>query len=236
MNGKLYVFDVGNTLLVKPATTIDSEVLMALRNLHNNGNIVGIASMRNKQQFEHLKSEFPFDYYIGLNGSYVELDGQVVIDNPLSKQEVINIAEFTTKHSTRCLLHTKDAVIQFTTEVKVPVYVIELFDVCLYSEELIAMLNDKFNFHLWEGGKTCDIYAKSASKRTALQMICQLFGVQSSNCVAFGDGYNDTELFKFCGQSVAMGTAPNELKSISTYVTKPASENGVVWALTHYNL
>lgn len=236
MNGKLFVFDVGNTLLVKPATVINKETIVALRNLHDAENIVGVASMRNKLQFQCLRTEFPFDFYIGLNGSYVELNDQIVIENPLSEQDVFNIVEFANQHNVRCLLHTKECVVPFLTEVKESVFVVELFDVCRYSEALKAILNNKYNYHLWEGGKTCDIYAKTASKRIALQEICRLLSVQRCDCIAFGDGYNDTELFKFCGKSVAMATAPDELKTLSTYVTKPASQNGVVWALTHFEL
>ena len=49
--------------------------------------------------------------------------------------------------------------------------------------------------------------------------------------IAFGDGFNDIELFKSCRTSVAMDTAPEELKEYATIVTNPNVENKIYWAL-----
>ena len=54
--------------------------------------------------------------------------------------------------------------------------------------------------------------------------------------VCFGDGFNDEDMLKLCGKSVAMGTAPDQLKNVATFVTRPAGEDGVLWALENYEI
>lgn len=236
MANKLFVFDVGNTLLVKPCNVVNDQTIACLRNLQAQGNYVGVASMRNRRQLHGLRNELPFDFCIGLNGSYVEVGNETVSDQPLKESDLCEICLFASSHSIKCLLHTKDQAIPLSSKIKESVYVVELFDLHPLLDELPEVINGRFSYHIWEKGKSCDIYAKQVSKRNALSSVCECLKVQPQDCIAFGDGFNDVELFRYCGKSVAMGTAPDELKNIATYTTKSARENGVIWAINHYEL
>ncbi len=236
MTNKLFVFDVGNTLLVKPDNVISSDTVACLRSLREKGNFIGVASMRNRRQLRALCEVIPFDFCIGLNGTYAEVQSETIIDCPLNDSELCEIGHFVSNHDIKCLLHTKDEPIPFSRRKDESVYVVELLDVNSKLGILIDLLRGKFTFHIWEDGKSCDIYAKRASKRKALDVVRERLEVPRQNCIAFGDGFNDVELFEFCGKSIAMATAPDELKNVATYTTKSVRDEGVVWALNHFEL
>ena len=236
MSRKLYVFDVGNTLVVKPNNTMDQDTVMTLCSLHDKGYIIGIASMRNKAQYDFIKKDVPFDFFIGLNGTYVELEDKTIIEQPLSEKEFKRIYSFIAKNEISGIFHTREQLIPCDEKVNEPVFVVELFDVSSRLHNLMNFLGEDFTYHIWERGKSCDIYSKMASKRIALQVICECYDLCRQNCIAFGDGFNDVDLFKFCGKTVAMETAPDALKKISTYITKSAKQQGVVWALNNLDL
>lgn len=72
-----------------------------------------------------------------------------------------------------------------------------------------------------------DVVEKTVSKAKGLQIVCDYFGVDMKDTVAFGDSLNDYEIVKAAGIGVAMGNAFPELKEAADYVTTPIGEDGV---------
>jgi len=67
----------------------------------------------------------------------------------------------------------------------------------------------------------------NASKGLALQTIGKLYGIDQSEIIAVGDGFNDASMLKYAGLSVAMQNAPQELKALCKHVTGSNDEDGV---------
>jgi hypothetical protein len=67
----------------------------------------------------------------------------------------------------------------------------------------------------------------SASKAVAMEKIGERLGITKEEMIAIGDGYNDLSMLKYAGFSVAMGNAPDDIKSVCSYVTLPNTEDGV---------
>ena len=61
-------------------------------------------------------------------------------------------------------------------------------------------------------------------------------GVDRSELVGFGDARSDIELLRACGTGVAMGQAPDELKAVATFVTRPVGEDGLAHAFAQLGL
>lgn len=57
-----------------------------------------------------------------------------------------------------------------------------------------------------------DILPINASKARAIKDVCQYYAVSPTDCMAFGDGYNDLEMFELVGYPVAMGDGAENLK------------------------
>ncbi len=75
-----------------------------------------------------------------------------------------------------------------------------------------------------------------ASKGNALKFMAEHLEIPIENTVAIGDNYNDVTMFEIAGMSIAMGNAEEQLKELSTHITKHHNEDGVAYALRTYIL
>lgn len=231
---KIFVFDVGNTLIAKPSNRMVSALVNDLSAIKNAGNVIGIATMRNLAMLKELTAQVNFDFIIALNGAYVECENKILLDVPIDSKELIQITNTLNSNNIPYNLYAKSNIIN-STEQRDFVYGIELKDCSNFIDSLRTQF-PTFTFHIWEKGKTCDMHSINVSKSIAMKKVCEHFETSLQNTIAFGDGFNDIELFKLCGVSVAMETAPNELKQIATFLTKSVTDNGVSWALKYFPL
>lgn len=72
-----------------------------------------------------------------------------------------------------------------------------------------------------------DILPIDASKARGILDVCAYYGVEASDCMAFGDGMNDLEMFDLVGFAVAMGDAQPALIERADFVTGTIEERGI---------
>ncbi len=72
-----------------------------------------------------------------------------------------------------------------------------------------------------------DILPVDASKARGILDVCAHFGIDASDCMAFGDGLNDLEMFDLVGFAVAMGDGKDELKERANLITGTIEEQGI---------
>jgi len=72
-----------------------------------------------------------------------------------------------------------------------------------------------------------DILPANASKARGIVDVCQHYKVDAHDCMAFGDGMNDLEMFDLVGFAVAMGDAQPALKERADFVTGTIEEFGI---------
>ncbi len=78
-----------------------------------------------------------------------------------------------------------------------------------------------------------DILPANASKAQGIKDICEHYAVAVSECMAFGDGMNDLEMFDLVGYAVAMGDAQPALKARADFITGTIEEYGIQGVLSH---
>lgn len=81
----------------------------------------------------------------------------------------------------------------------------------------------------WTPGKV-DIMAAplEATKQHGILKVAEILGIETSDIIGVGDGYNDFPLLMACGLKIAMGNAVEDLKAIADYIAPPVEEDGVV--------
>lgn len=99
-------------------------------------------------------------------------------------------------------------------------------------DEIVGILGRVFGkiIHLYRSKDTyLEIASKNISKLTGIQMLLQKAypGTELSNCVAFGDNYNDIEMLEGVGTGVAVGNARPEVMAVADAVTVGNKEDGV---------
>lgn len=73
-----------------------------------------------------------------------------------------------------------------------------------------------------------DISNFNVHKGTTVKELQKILSISKEETIAFGDGYNDLELFSEAGLSFAMMNAFDEVKEKADFVTKTNNENGVL--------
>ncbi len=70
-----------------------------------------------------------------------------------------------------------------------------------------------------------------ASKSQAVHILCRKWGISPAETVSFGDNYNDIDMLKATGHSIAMGNAPEAVKAAASEVTVDNNREGLLLAL-----
>ncbi|OLF38889.1 MULTISPECIES: Cof-type HAD-IIB family hydrolase [unclassified Psychrobacter] len=81
-----------------------------------------------------------------------------------------------------------------------------------------------------------DILPIEASKARAIKDLCQHFSSDVSECMAFGDGMNDLEMFDLVGFAVAMGDSQPALIARADFVTGTIEEYGIQKVLEQFKV
>ncbi|MGP5101835.1 Cof-type HAD-IIB family hydrolase [Psychrobacter celer] len=81
-----------------------------------------------------------------------------------------------------------------------------------------------------------DILPIDASKARGILDVCDYYGVNANECMAFGDGMNDLEMFDLVGYAVAMGDAQPALIERADFVTGTIEEYGIQKVLEQFKV
>lgn len=105
--------------------------------------------------------------------------------------------------------------------------------VSIIEEKLLAQHAGQLNIYKSQP-RYLEVMNKDASKKTAIEFLIRQFGIRREETIAIGDNFNDKEMIIYAGQGVAMGNAPDEIKSVADFVTDTNNRDGVARALEHF--
>jgi Cof subfamily protein (haloacid dehalogenase superfamily) len=77
---------------------------------------------------------------------------------------------------------------------------------------------------------------RTVSKGGALREVTDYLGISLEETIVIGDSYNDLGIFKVAGTKVAMGHAPDSLKTLADWVAPPVEKDGVAAAIERFIL
>jgi Cof subfamily protein (haloacid dehalogenase superfamily) len=77
------------------------------------------------------------------------------------------------------------------------------------------------------GGAYAEVSHAKATKRTAMEKLCEWLGLKLSQVMAIGDNFNDLEMIAGSGFGVAVANSPDKVKSVSRYVCRQSAAHGV---------
>ncbi len=78
--------------------------------------------------------------------------------------------------------------------------------------------------------KYLDFYRKGVNKGSAVKRLAKHLGISLKQVMAVGDYYNDLDMFKVAGLSIAMGNAPLEVRQAAHLIAPGNDEGGAAWA------
>lgn len=86
------------------------------------------------------------------------------------------------------------------------------------------------------GSAELAILPAGCSKASGVAALAERYQVPLNQVMALGDSYNDVEMLRMAGLGVAMGQAPEQVKTAARAITATNREDGVALALERYVL
>lgn len=250
-------FDIDGTLVSFRTHVISETSLNSLDRLKEAGIKVFISSGRPVALMDNLR-DYPFDGYVSMNGSLVQIGGKTIFRHPMDREESMMIARILQDNSVPCVTYLEngvcmsrldDTAIQVMATLAIsplpPVDLTKIAEGPVYqytpvmTEELfqriLAPYMKKSVATRWHPA-FLDIVPEGSSKAVGLDEAVRYLGIRKEETIAFGDGGNDVSMLEYAGIGVAMGNSSDEVKSHADYVTSSVDEEGVTVALEHFGL
>lgn len=99
-------------------------------------------------------------------------------------------------------------------------------------ESLTGFMYKNKHLNLYNG----EISIKGITKATGLKKITTYLNKNIKDTIAIGDSLNDLDILQEAGLSICMGNGADECKKTADFVTKDISDDGLAYALKHFNL
>jgi Cof subfamily protein (haloacid dehalogenase superfamily) len=104
-----------------------------------------------------------------------------------------------------------------------------------YNREVGKHLSDNVNFHP-SRPYFLEFVDINASKAIAMERLGEYYGIDRSEMIAVGDGYNDLSMIEYAGLGVAMANSPDYVKEKADYITLSNEEDGVAHVINKFIL
>lgn len=236
---KLIASDLDGTILLNGAQSVDDSLIKTIDRIVDMGYIFAPASGRQINSLRLLFSSIADKLmYIGENGALVKYKGDTIVKNAMDKQLALEIIEDTMKQPNCEVLisgenvayikpKTKEYYDRMTKVVKYKTKVVD--DFSQIEEDILKIAvcdlsgidNSKDYFQSkWSkkvsavvsGKLYLDFMESSVNKGNAIKQVQEILGIDKSECMAFGDNYNDIEMLDSVGHPYVMENAVHDIK------------------------
>lgn len=247
---KIIFFDVDGTLSFQ--NKIYDSTIQALLELKKRGHYIVVATGRSIGQCNELFELIPFDGFICFNGKYAEFHNEVIYDEKIDSnylKEVFSDLEkdkssyaFLSKENFLTFKENDPLIQAFVDDFKMDYPGIkdldyidqhDIYSIGVYSDHNINHIIEKHSNLTFMRVSSIgyDVVLKGGEKGYAIPLFLKHLGLKFEDSIAFGDNVNDLSMMENVFDSVCMGQGNAMLKEVSKYVTKPADEDGIYYAL-----
>ena len=254
---KIVFFDIDDTLRNSKTGFIPTSIPTVFQQLRKKGILTGIATGRGIFGVVPEIRELKPDFFVTLNGAYIEdKKGNVIDSNKISKDKIETYIAWTKEvgidyglvgsHAAKLSRRT-----EMISQAIDPIYPNLEVDPNFHEKEDIyqmwtfedqgddLILPDTLASTLrmvrWHEHSS-DVVPISGSKAAGVAKVVDQLGLKPENVMVFGDGLNDLELFDYAGISIAMGVSHDNIKEKADYITKTLEEDGIFDALEGFGM
>ena len=227
---KIAFFDVDGTLLRLGHKELSANTAAALRQLHQNGIILCMATGRCYTGVPHF-------------------DGNdIIFKNPINEHDKYQIISNLKQMNRAIAISNEHMIVTNGTDPDLEQYfafgseklkIADNFDEISRTDIYQIMCSCQKDEHSqilsgaphsqitawWD--KAVDIIPLNSGKGNAVAAVLRHYGFSKDEAIAFGDGHNDIEMLEAVGIGVAMGNAKDEVKAKADFVCQSVENDGI---------
>ena len=256
-NRKILFFDIDGTLLSHRTLTIPESAKRAVRKAKENGHLIFINTGRTISVINKEIKDLGFDGYICGCGSYIEVDGEVIYSNDIDKSKYAEIINKIEEYDLDVVLEGREAVYynrDTSTDAMLTDFIQNNYPVKRYEDENLEFdkmyMKYKDNEYLQyfcdftkelfdfidHGNGGGEMVPKGHSKGSGIDFLVDYLNIEKENTFAVGDSNNDISMLEHVENSIVMGNGNPDLFEKATFVTKNIDEDGIEYAMKHFNI
>lgn len=241
MKYKAIFVDLDRTLL-RDDKSLSDYTISILRKCKELGIKVVVASARPLRNIVYYDSLIEFDALVVSNGARIIKDkesfeykipyssGSKVIDLVLSDSDMQLTVEtgeeaYSNMHLTYFDTIISDDLYSILRDEGSLKMIVGIKDENTY-DMVNSVLDDKVYCTI-ANNYVVQVMSKDATKWNGVSKVMELFGFKASECMYFGDDFDDVKPIENCGCGVAMENAIAECREVSNYICKTNEEDGV---------
>lgn len=249
---KMVFFDIDGTMISLDKEGISEKTALSLRKLKENGIKICVATGRSPIQLPDF-SGISFDAYLSFNGSLIFNDKEDIFKNPLSKDDIFTLMENAKAMDKPMAIATRDLYACNGTNFDLEEYfsfggsqpkVYDDFEGIIGNADIFqAILPIRENEYeramenisstkitaWWD--RAVDLIPKNGGKGNGVEEILSYYKIKKDECLAFGDGNNDLEMFEAVGYGICMANGSRDLKKVSYDICKSVDDEGIYYYL-----
>ncbi len=249
---KIIFFDIDDTLRVKNTAFMPESVNEVFKKLREKGILTGIATGRNLYGVVPEVRALEPDFFVTINGAYVENGRhEVIYKRPFATELVEEIVDWLKSEDSAYAFvgshmvavsnwknAAKEAIqVVYSHLPESPDYykendVFQMLTMSNHDDKIVIPehLANKIRMVRWHP-MSSDIVPMTGSKAEGCKKVLAQLGLTAENMMNFGDELNDRELFDFAGLSVAMKISHPEILEKADYITDTVENDGILKAL-----
>lgn len=265
MTTKILFIDVDGTLVgIKEGQQyIPESAKKAIQTARQNGHLAFLCTGRSQAEIGDIMN-IGFDGVIGGAGGYVLYDNNIIFHKRLNKDVLSEIMEYLDHHQVAYYLESNtglycnEKMMEYNHSILEPssnflslckeVKTADLNDInkvsflteTLSYQEIEAKYKDNFYVVKASWGdvnaEAGEISTQGINKATAIHFLLDYLQLDDVETYGLGDSMNDIEMFNCVSHAIAMGEARHGVKEYAEFVTKSIDEDGIEFALKHYQL
>lgn len=253
INGLVF-FDLDGTLLNEHSDVGEAEIA-SIQQLKKNGYMPIIATGRSVIEIENILKKTGINSIISMNGQLGIFNNELIYQKKMDKNVLENLKEMVLSRNEQLAFYNKEKIrITSHGEMAKKCYTwinseLPLIDGNMYETDpvnMVLVLSDEGDEEYKQafpelafvrnGPYSIDVFTSGGSKAEGIKILVEKLQLQQIPTYAFGDGFNDIEMFDLVDYPVAMGNAVEVLKEKASYVTETNLNNGIAQGLKHYKL
>ncbi|OPJ59720.1 HAD family hydrolase [Clostridium oryzae] len=262
MSRKMIFFDIDGTIISEDTHMIAEGTIKAIRKARENGHLTFINTGRTFFNVPEEIRSIGFDGYICGCGTYIYYNGKELLAKSISHEKCKEIIEKLRGCKIQALCEGLDGVYFDETRPETselanikegfrkgghdisrnwdePNIVFDKFVVWTDEESdydaFYAYITKDFDY-IDRGNNFGEIVPKGYSKATGIKFLQEYLNVDLEDCYAIGDSTNDLPMLEYVPNSILMGNGTKSLFGSVAFVTKNIDDNGIEYALKHYNI